>query len=614
MSNIGGNIGNKKSCPTTLVGYDNHSFIGKKFSEQVLGWDYSNFAYDFNNDSLFVIFTDNNSGYNGGGFAAPDITNLIQKFNDEFANWGANSTQLEVVAQGNFFYIKVIGSVIDNLQITIRNDNTGVWGDGIPDPEGDGLEGIKPYLFSINSINSTNECEAIEIANGTFDCSTDKALVYNQYGGGQIVDGLVIGWSQPEGVQWSNISAFDNRIFRLEVTIETDGLPSYSMPAISSSYVTFQELLNVFNAELVTYGSSYRLLGATDNRIFLTQSDGTTIIQSSTDPYMVTNLFNQLSLVIEDNVTNNDWLVKGTNPKDFTVSNVQANGGAGGLKWVSLPCPTEFSNVVYVDTVDPNSASIFDLENPPVTNNPSLQSDTANIYIGTDGSTWVYNTATTTYITKVIPASTEFYLANTTTDAGANKAGAIWRPGKLGIGGANPMGDLDIQRAGDVLLRLFNTTANYWDITNRTNGVLNLERAGIKYMTLDQFGQAGFNNTNPTSTFHTLGSVANSIVDISSTITLNGTLYKIIVNNGATNIIINLPNPLTCVGRNYIFTRGANSTGTITLATSGGGQLQALAGTYGTTTSLGLHGATGQGLNHSFTAYNQAGLGVWARI
>jgi hypothetical protein len=34
-------------------------------------------------------------------------------------------------------YFTVIGSVNNNLQITIRNNNTGVWADGSSDPEAD---------------------------------------------------------------------------------------------------------------------------------------------------------------------------------------------------------------------------------------------------------------------------------------------------------------------------------------------------------------------------------------------------------------------------------------------------------------------------------------------
>lgn len=119
--------------------------------------------------------------------------------------------------------------------------------------------------------------------------------------------------------------------------------------------------------------------------------------------------------------------------------------------------------------------------------------------------------------------------------------------------------------------------------------------------------------TNPTSDFHLNGSYAETITVITTTTTLNQTHNKIVLNNGATNITITLPNALTCIGRKYEFSRYAGSTGTVTiLGTSS--NIQARTGTVGATTTLGIHGATGQGLNHSFTAVSIGGVGVWMRI
>ena len=70
---------------------------------------------------------------------------------------------------------------------------------------------------------------------------------------------------------------------------------------------------------------------------------------------------------------------------------------------------------------------------------------------------------------------------------------------------------------------------------------------------------------------------------------------------------------MTCVGRKYEFSRYAGSTGTVTIVGTGS-QIQALAGTVGATTTLGIHGATGQGLKHTFTAVDVAGVGVWVRL
>jgi hypothetical protein len=94
--------------------------------------------------------------------------------------------------------------------------------------------------------------------------------------------------------------------------------------------------------------------------------------------------------------------------------------------------PSDYSKIVYFNAVNPASATIFALTNPPLVNDNSLKTDVANLYIGTDASTWVYDTGTASYVTKTVPASSNFYIAGTTTDAGSNKAIAIERTGTVG--------------------------------------------------------------------------------------------------------------------------------------------------------------------------------------
>ena len=118
----------------------------------------------------------------------------------------------------------------------------------------------------------------------------------------------------------------------------------------------------------------------------------------------------------------------------------------------------------------------------------------------------------------------------------------------------------------------------------------------------------------PTSTLHIQGSEAGTVTNITGTTTLNETHHKVLVSNGATNITITLPNALTCLGREYVISRASGSTGSITVVGGAGNTIQALNGTVGATTSIGLHSATGGGLRHSFTAVNIAGVGVWVRL
>ncbi len=103
---------------------------------------------------------------------------------------------------------------------------------------------------------------------------------------------------------------------------------------------------------------------------------------------------------------------------------------------VNNALPTSYSKIVYVNATSPTTATIFDLKNPPVTNDNLLKNDTANLYIGTDASTWVYLTSPAGYVTKTISSVTSnFYNAGTTIDAGNSKTSHITRSGNISTTG-----------------------------------------------------------------------------------------------------------------------------------------------------------------------------------
>lgn len=105
--------------------------------------------------------------------------------------------------------------------------------------------------------------------------------------------------------------------------------------------------------------------------------------------------------------------------------------------------PDSYAQVVYVNSTSPTTATIFDTLNPPTTNDDSLKNNVANLYVGTDASTWVYQTSPAGYVTKAITSSTSnFYLEGTTTDAGGNKTSDIERSGKIKAGGFKVAGIL----------------------------------------------------------------------------------------------------------------------------------------------------------------------------
>lgn len=95
-----------------------------------------------------------------------------------------------------------------------------------------------------------------------------------------------------------------------------------------------------------------------------------------------------------------------------------------------------FAQVVYVNDL-PASATIFDLENPPVTNDNSLKNLDSALYVvvssdpAKNGQTWTSNGIT--YSTYVVTTGTPFNIANTSIDAGSNKISAIERSGSMSI-------------------------------------------------------------------------------------------------------------------------------------------------------------------------------------
>jgi len=157
----------------------------------------------------------------------------------------------------------------------------------------------------------------------------------------------------------------------------------------------------------------------------------------------------------KENIANkqNSLAIDGTGTKYPTVDAVNA------------VLPINYSKIVYVNATSPITATIFDTENPPVTNDNLLKNDVANLYIGTDASTWVYNS--TTYVTKTVTAtSSNFYLAGTTTDAGNTKTGHITRSGAVTLTG--PLNILNLKISStpvtsvgspDILTRNPSTTA-----------------------------------------------------------------------------------------------------------------------------------------------------------
>ncbi len=98
----------------------------------------------------------------------------------------------------------------------------------------------------------------------------------------------------------------------------------------------------------------------------------------------------------------NPTIVDGSETKVVAGTGVTVTGtGTVGNPYVVSATSTPNGETVYINTTNPATATIFDLNNPPAVNDATLKQSDDNIYVGTDGSLWTYNTATGLYTTYV---------------------------------------------------------------------------------------------------------------------------------------------------------------------------------------------------------------------
>ena len=128
----------------------------------------------------------------------------------------------------------------------------------------------------------------------------------------------------------------------------------------------------------------------------------------------------------------------------FNTGNVAGANGVtpgyyfyDGIKWQRLINQQPDATVEFSVNTDPNTAG--------TTFEPSGAATSNVIYVSTiNGSQWTYSAPN--FVTYTPPASTAWYAAGGTTDAGSNKTASIYRSGKVGIGGSmTPNATLDIR-------------------------------------------------------------------------------------------------------------------------------------------------------------------------
>jgi hypothetical protein len=101
------------------------------------------------------------------------------------------------------------------------------------------------------------------------------------------------------------------------------------------------------------------------------------------------NSFYDVPVTFNTDTVLNKSLVAGTTTTD-------------ALNLLDSKIPVNASQLVYINTDNPATATIFDLNNPPTTNNNALKLDVNNLYVGIDSSTWVYKTSPAGYTTKPV--------------------------------------------------------------------------------------------------------------------------------------------------------------------------------------------------------------------
>lgn len=176
-----------------------------------------------------------------------------------------------------------------------------------------------------------------------------------------------------------------------------------------------------------------------------------------------------------------------TNVEDNSAEKVLVQNSLGKLNWIykNSLMPDNFTKIVYVNNTNPNSATIFDLNNPPTVNDNALKTDVNNLYIGTDASSWVYNSTSLTYVTKTITSTTSnFYTAGTTIDAGSSKTASITRSGNINTTGRLTVGSF------------VSAGTNFWVNRDITGSPISQSILADGMIKSDVTGSAYYNRTN----------------------------------------------------------------------------------------------------------------------
>ncbi len=272
----------------------------------------------------------------------------------------------------------------------------------------------------------------------------------------------------------------------------------------------------------------------------------------------------------------------------------------------------------FINGTNPATATIFSLITPPTVNDNTLKNNEDYVYVGTDGTYWIWNG--TAYVGAPVPAATtEWLVAGTTVDAKGDKVNKIARTGWVTIGqNIVPTTALDVYRttpeAYSVVSRFLNPsnkvvgnstqfnfgaaqeTGNCGDFrfvyagNNSGSNRVDIGFSGYASPTASLLvnGRMGVRQVNPNSTFHVNGSFATPITMSPGAVTLTEFHHTLLLSSPGT--AQSLPSASGIDGREYIIknTSGGNITvtgfidsstsNTITIPSKGSRKFKAFSG------------------------------------
>ncbi|NDV47372.1 hypothetical protein D0T49_09975 [Paludibacter sp. 221] len=170
-------------------------------------------------------------------------------------------------------------------------------------------------------------------------------------------------------------------------------------------------------------------------------------------------------------VYNTATSAEGTPDAEVVMPGMYYNNGTNWIRLISQSESQSLTNV-YIDTNTPTDTGAKFSINPPFddegdanadfVNDDSLKGKTGVLYIALDGSIWSYNGSSyVTYTAPATPATTAWYLAGTTTDAGGSKTATIERNGGLIIKNGNILQEKKTGVSGTAAARFYVNTPEY---------------------------------------------------------------------------------------------------------------------------------------------------------